>query len=172
MMFAKFSPDGKYVAYVSENNLYVEDLKVGKITILTSTKGTKKLINGTFDWAYEEEFGCRDGFRWRPDSKRIAYWQIDATSIRDFPMINTTDSIYAFTIPIEYPKVGETPSASRIGVVDVRSTKTTWMDIPGDNRQHYIPRMEWADNSEEVMVQQLNRKQNKSILFLFYYLLS
>lgn len=166
LMFAKFSPDGKHVAYVSENNLYVEDLKVGKITILTSTKGTKKLINGTFDWAYEEEFGCRDGFRWSPDSKRIAYWQIDANSIRDFYMINTTDSMYAFTIPIEYPKVGETPSACRIGVVDVASTKTTWMQVPGDSREHYIPRMEWADNSKELMLQQLNRKQNQSKLFI------
>ena len=166
LLFAKISPNEKQVAYVSEGNLYLEQIGSHKITPLTNNGGNRKLINGTFDWAYEEEFGCRDGFRWSNDSRKIAYWQIDATSIRDFPMINTTDSIYAFTIPIEYPKVGETPSASRIGVVDVRSTKTTWMDIPGDNRQHYIPRMEWADNSEEVMIQQLNRKQNKSILFL------
>src|SRR4028119_589220 len=78
MMFAKISPDGSRVAYVSEHNIYVEELAGNEIKLVTSTNGTKKLINGTFDWAYEEEFDCRDGFRWSPDSKSIAYWQIDA----------------------------------------------------------------------------------------------
>lgn len=165
LMFAKFSPDGTQVAYVSEHNIYVEEATGGKPRILTTNNGTPKLINGTFDWAYEEEFGCLDGFRWSPDGSRIAYWQIDANTIRDFYMINTTDSVYAYTIPVEYPKVGESPSACRLGVVDVASAKTTWMKIPGDDRQHYIPRMDWADE-EYLFLQQLNRKQNKSILML------
>jgi dipeptidyl-peptidase-4 len=164
LMFAKISPDGKKAAYVSKNNVYVEDLASGKPKVLTSTNGTKKLINGTFDWAYEEEFGCRDGFRWSPDSKTIAYWQIDANTIRDFYMINNTDSIYSFIVPVEYPKVGEAPSACRVGVVDVATAKTIWMKVPGDSRQNYIPRMEWAGNSNELILQQLNRKQNHSKL--------
>ena len=167
LMFAKLSPDGKKAAYVSQNNLYTEDLPGGKPKMLTSSHGTKKLINGTFDWVYEEEFGCRDGFRWSPDSRAIAYWQIDANTIRDFYMINNTDSAYSFVVPVEYPKVGEAPSACRIGVVDVESAKTTWMDVPGDNRQHYIPRMEWAGNANQLVIQQLNRKQNQSqIMYL------
>ncbi|MEL7004020.1 MAG: DPP IV N-terminal domain-containing protein, partial [Bacteroidota bacterium] len=93
LMFAKFSPDGNSIAYVSENNLYVEDYATGKIQALT-TNGTVALINGTFDWAYEEEFACRDGFRWSPDSKSIAYWQIDASSIKKFHMINNTAEIF------------------------------------------------------------------------------
>ena len=164
LMFAKFSPDGAKVAYVSERNVYVEDLATGKIEVLTSTNNTPKLINGTFDWAYEEEFKCLDGFRWSPDSKRIAYWQIDANKIRDFYMINTTDSIYAYTIPVEYPKVGESPSACRVGVVDIENGKTKWMSIPGDVQQNYIPRMGWADN-DQLILQQLNRKQNESRLY-------
>ncbi|MBA4852562.1 S9 family peptidase [Emticicia sp. BO119] len=164
LMFAKISPDGKKAAYVSKNNIYVEDLAVGKPKILTSTNGTKKLINGTFDWVYEEEFGCRDGFRWSPDSKTIAYWQIDANTIRDFYMINNTDSTYSFIVPVEYPKVGEAPSACKVGVVDVATAKTIWMKVPGDSRQNYIPRMEWAGNSNELILQQLNRKQNHSKL--------
>jgi dipeptidyl-peptidase-4 len=166
LMFAKFSPDGARVAYVSQRNLYVEELPAGKITRLTETDGTPKLINGTFDWVYEEEFDCRDGFRWCPDSKRIAYWQIDANQIRDFYMINTTDSIYAFNVPVEYPKVGEPPSPYKIGVVDIKSKKTTWMQPPGDPRQTYLPRMEWLPNGAQLMLQQLNRKQNQSTLFL------
>ncbi len=165
LMFAKFSPDGNKIAYVSENNLYSEDYATGEIQALT-TNGTVSLINGTFDWAYEEEFSCRDGFRWSPDSKSIAYWQIDASDIKDFYMVNNTDSIYSQLIPIEYPKVGETPSACRVGVVDLADTKTTWMDIPGDARQHYIVRMEFIPASDKLLIQQLNRKQNHSKLYI------
>jgi dipeptidyl-peptidase-4 len=165
LMFAKFSPDGTKVAYVSEHNLYVEDLAAATVKPLT-TDGTSRMINGTFDWAYEEEFDCRDGFRWSPDSKHIAYWQIDATRIKNFLMIDNTDSIYSFTIPVEYPKVGEDPSSCKIGVVDVNTAQTKWMQVPGDTRQHYIPRMEWAANATELVLQQLNRKQNESRLFI------
>ena len=115
LQFAKFSPDGNKVAYVSEHNIYVEDLASGNIKKLTDDNGTKKMINGTFDWVYEEEFFCRDGFRWAPDGKTIAYWQIDANQIRDYYMLNTTDSVYSRVIPVEYPKVGEPPSPARIG---------------------------------------------------------
>ena len=162
LMFAKLSPDGQKVAYVSKNNVYVEDLKTAKIKKLTSDNNTKKLINGTFDWAYEEEFDLRDGFRWSPDSRQIAFWQIDANKIRDFYMINNTDSTYSFTVPVEYPKVGESPSACRIGVVNIETGKTQFMKVPGDPQQHYITQMEWADNAKELVIQQLNRKQNQS----------
>lgn len=164
LMFAKFSPNGKRVAFSSRHNMYVEDLSSHKITQLTKD-GTDRLINGTFDWVYEEEFGARDGFRWSPDSKKIAFWQVDATQIRNFLMINNTDSIYPFTIPVEYPVVGQTPSAVKIGVVNLENQKTTWMQIPGDNQQHYLPRMEWA-GSAQIVAQQLDRKQQKSVLYL------
>ena len=160
LRFAKFSPDASKVAFVSEFNLYVQDLTSGQITPLT-TDGTRKLINGTFDWAYEEEFACRDGFQWSPDGKRISFWQIDANQIRDYYMINTTDSIYSQIIPVEYPKVGESPSPARIGVIELASKKLTWLNIPGDPQQHYLPRMEW-NSPELLLVQQLNRKQNHS----------
>lgn len=164
LMFAKFSPDGSKVAYVSERNIYVEDLEKGEIKALTTTNGTKKLINGTFDWVYEEEFGIRDGFRWAPDGKSIAYWQIDANAIRDYYMLNTTDSIYSQIVPVEYPKAGDSPSPARIGVVEIDKGQTTWMQIEGDPQQHYIPRMEWAPDGKAVVVQQLNRRQNHSQL--------
>ena len=137
LMFAKFSPDGKSVAYVSGNNIYIEDLATSQIKVLTSD-GNVTLINGTFDWAYEEEFACRDGFRWSPDSKKIAYWQIDASGIKKYFLINNTDSIYSRVIPIEYPKTGEKPSSCRIGVVSIADAKTIWMRIPGDPSQNYI----------------------------------
>ena len=162
LMFAKFSPDGKDVAYVSEHNIYSEDISNGEITKLTKD-GTRKLINGTFDWVYEEEFNCRDGFRWSPDGTMIAFWQVDATKIKDYYMLNTTDSNYSQVIPVEYPKVGESPSAVKIGVVNINTKNVKWMDIAGDPQQHYLPRMEWAAKNE-LVVQQLNRKQQESKL--------
>lgn len=159
LMFAKFSPDDTRVAYVSQHNLYLEDLSGGQITQLTFD-GTEDMINGTFDWAYEEEFFCRDGFSWSPDGRMIAYWQIDASGIKDFLMINNTDSLYSFTIPVEYPKVGEDPSSARIGVVPAAGGETMWMKIDGDPKQHYLVRMLWSEDSEGLLVQQLNRKQN------------
>jgi len=165
LQFAKFSPDATKVAYVCEHNIYVEDLATGNSKKLTDDKGTKKLINGTFDWVYEEEFALRDGFRWSPDGKSIAYWQIDANQIRDYYMLNTTDSVYSQVIPVEYPKVGQPPSPARIGVVDISTTATRWMNIPGDPAQNYLVRMEWS-GPEELIVQQLNRKQNDSKLLL------
>ncbi|WP_460893450.1 S9 family peptidase [Rufibacter soli] len=165
LMFAKFSPDGQQVAYVSENNIYAEDLASNQVKQLT-TDGTRKRINGTFDWAYEEEFACRDGFRWSPDSKKIAFWQIDASDVKDYFMFNLTDGVYSKVLPVEYPSAGEAPSPYKIGVIDVAAGATKWMDIPGDPRQNYVPRMEWAANANEVILQQLNRKQNESRLFL------
>lgn len=164
LLYAKISPDGELAAYVSENNLYVEELASGKSKAFTSTNNTKKLINGTFDWVYEEEFGCRDGFRWSADSKSIAYWQVDANQIKDYYMLNTTDDIYSKVIPVEYPKVGEQPSPVKIGVVNIETAKTTWMNIPGDAANNYLPRMEWS-GANELIVQQLNRKQNESKLY-------
>ncbi|TKC02744.1 S9 family peptidase [Pedobacter cryotolerans] len=165
LMFAKFSPDGSKVAYVSEHNIFVEDLATNNIKALT-TNGTTRMINGTFDWVYEEEFGCLDGFRWSPDGNSIAYWQIDATKIKNFLMINNTDSIYSFNVPVEYPKVGQDPSACKIGVVDIASTQTKWLAVPGSEIQNYIPRMDWIPNTNEVILQQLNREQNQSKLFV------
>jgi dipeptidyl-peptidase-4 len=166
LMFAKFSPDGNKVAYVSNYNLYVEDLATGRITALT-TGGSRKLINGTFDWVYEEEFACRDGFRWSPDSKKIAYWQIDASKVKNYLMLNTTDSIYPFAVPVEYPIAGEAPSPYKIGVVNIATAKTNWMRIPTDPvLQSYLPRMEWAANNSQLIVQHLNRKQNESNVML------
>ncbi|MBZ4190391.1 S9 family peptidase [Niabella sp. 3A5MI-3] len=165
LMFAKFSPDGRKAAYVSKHNIYIEELQDNKRTAVTRD-GTDRIINGTFDWAYEEEFGCQDGFRWSPDGNRIAYWKLDATHIRNFLMINNTDSLYSFTIPVEYPKVGQNPSSCTIWFYDVATGKSRQATIDGDPVQHYIPRMEWTPSGQSVILQQLNRQQNDSRLYL------
>jgi dipeptidyl-peptidase-4 len=165
LMFAKFSPQGDRVAYVRENNIYVETVRDGKIRQLTRD-GSRTLINGTFDWVYEEEFDDRDGFRWSPDGKSIAYWQLDASGVRDFLLINDTDSLYSYTIPVQYPKAGTTNSAVRIGVVSAGGGATRWMAVPGAPRDVYVARMEWAAGSDELVLQHFNRLQNTLTVLL------
>ncbi|MCL6100006.1 MAG: S9 family peptidase [Bacteroidetes bacterium] len=165
LMFAKFSPDNKMVGYVSEHNLFVENLSDGKITQLTFD-GSATIINGTFDWVYEEELKDRDGFRWSPDSKHIAYWQLDASGVKDFLLIDNTDSLYSFVKPVQYPKVGTTNSACKVGVVSVDGGETVWMKVPGDPRNNYIARMDWAESSNEISIQHLNRLQNTDEVML------
>jgi dipeptidyl-peptidase-4 len=165
LMFAKFSPDATRVAYVSENNIFVESIATGKITQITSD-GDKDIINGTFDWVYEEELNCRDGFRWSPDGENIAYWQSDTKGVGTFYLINNLDSIYSKPIPLPYPKVGQTLSAVKIGVVSSEGGQTKWFDFPGDPRNNYLARMDFIPNSQEVMVQQLNRAQNQNSVWV------
>src|SRR5688500_18013574 len=165
LMFATFSPDGSRVAYVRQNNLYVETLADSRITALTND-GSRTIINGTFDWVYEEELGLQNGFRWSPDGSRIAYWQLDASGVRDFNLINNTDSLYSFVVPVQYPKAGTTNSSGRAGVVPAAGGATRWLDVPGDPRNHYIARLEWAASSAEVILQHLNRLQNTNTVML------
>ncbi|HMV85769.1 MAG TPA: S9 family peptidase [Blastocatellia bacterium] len=165
LMFAKFSPDATHVGYVIENNLYVEDLGDNRVKQLT-TDGAQYTVNGTFDWVYEEELFCRDGWRWSPDGKQIAYWQLDASRVKEFKMINNTDELYPKIISFPYPKAGEMNSAARVGVVSIEGGGTQWFQVPGDARANYLPRMEWAASSNEVLIQQLNRLQNTNTVML------
>src|SRR5262245_36960282 len=136
LMFAKFSPDGSRVGYVKSNDIYVERLDTGAITRLTKD-GSPTTINGTSDWVYEEELNIRDGFRWSPDGRHIAYWQFDSTGVGTLSLIDDTTMLYPTVTKIPYPKAGTTNSAVRIGVVPTDGGNTTWMQLPGDSRQNY-----------------------------------
>ncbi len=166
LMFAKFSPDGTRVGYVRDNNIFIEDLDANSKINQITTDGNRYIINGTFDWVYEEELFCRDGFRWSPDSKQIAYWQLNSEGVKEMKLINDTAALYPIITSFPYPKAGETNSAARVGVISAEGGPTRWFDIAGDPRNNYLPRMEWAANSDEVVIQQLNRLQNTNIVML------
>ena len=164
MMYGKLSPAGDRFAYVYYNNLYVEDVATGERRQLTFDGGDV-MVNGNFDWVYEEELSCYDGWRWSPDGRKIAYWHSDTGGTGTFLMIDNIDSLYSFTIPLPYPKAGTTNSAVKVGVVDVETARTGWFPVPGDPRENYIARMEFVPGTDEVMIQQLNRLQNTNTVY-------
>lgn len=168
LQFAKFSPQGDRIAYVQANNLYVEhlDLESSNRVEQMTFDGGDNVINGTFDWVNEEEFGLRDGFRWSPEGTHLAYWQVNTTGVRSFTMIDNISSNYPQLTTFPYPKVGEVNSALRVGVIPADGGDTTWMSLPGNPQEHYIVRMEWAGNNQNLMLQQMNRAQNTMYFWL------
>ena len=167
MMFAEISPDNSRVAWVDfeSKDLFVQDLATLEVSRLTNDEGAY-IINGTSDWVYEEEFEVRDGFRWSPDSRHIAYWQFDSEGVGIFNLINNTDSVYPECTPLPYPKVGTTNSAVRVGVIPAGGGTTTWFEPEGDSRNYYIPMMGWAQSPEEIWLVRLNRLQNTADVML------
>jgi len=155
---AKFSPDGGKVGFVRGNNLFVLDLASGVETQLT-TDGSDNIINGQFDWVYEEEFSIADGWRWSPDSKMIAYWRLDQTRVNAFPLESMTP-LYPTVFWLKYPKAGEPNALVQVGVITLESGQTKWMGL-GDETDIYIPRLQWTPDPRILSIQRLNRLQNK-----------
>ncbi|MFO7445059.1 MAG: S9 family peptidase [Ignavibacteriaceae bacterium] len=154
----KFSPDETMVGFVRGNNLFAADLKTGKEVQLTFD-GNEVILNGVFDWVYEEEFSIIEAWEWSPDSKGIAFWRFDQSGVPVFPIVEY-DSLYNYVNYQRYPKVGTNISEVKIGVVDVSNTKTVWMDI-GTEKNIYVPRIKYTSDPGILSIQRLNRLQNK-----------
>ena len=166
LLLAKFSPDGTRVAYLADPNynLYVEDVKSGAITQLT-TDASEDIINGTSDWNNNEEFYLLDCFAWSPGGDKIAYYQFDQSGVSEFSLINNTDMLYPVVTKYKYPKAGQKNSAVRVGVISANGGATRWLKTPGDPRNTYIPHMEWS-GPNEVILEHMNRLQNTNTVYL------
>lgn len=156
-MFAKFSPDGRRVGFVRDNNLFLTDLESGVERQLTRD-GSEHVINGTTDWVYEEELDLRDAWRFSPDGRRIAFWRFDQSPIPPFYLLDEL-SLYPRLVPVRYPKAGTANSLVRLGVIELETGETRWIDS-GPDRDSYLARMDFAGSPDSIWFVRLNRHQN------------
>ncbi len=159
---ADFSPDGKNVAFVRDNNLYVVDVEQGREKQLT-TDGSPKRLNGILDWVYQEEVYGRGDYRafwWSPDSTRLAFLQLDETDVLTFPVVDLTD-VDPKLEQEYYPQAGDPNPKARLGVVSIRSGETQWVDQPKYRPEDeiLIVRVAWSPDSRATIYEVQNREQ-------------
>lgn len=158
-----FSPDETKLAFVRGGNVFVVDIKTGVETQLTFD-GSDNILNGYFDWVYEEEFGISNGIRWSPDSKKIAFWRLDQTNVPEIELAQW-DSLYLNSYKMKYPKAGGKNSEIQICVAELDSRRITKMDI-GEEKDIYVPRMEFTKDPSMLAIIRMNRLQTElDILF-------
>ncbi|MBD3409374.1 MAG: prolyl oligopeptidase family serine peptidase [Ignavibacteriales bacterium] len=153
---ATFSPDGSKLAFVRANDVYVADVETGEETRLTED-GSDVVLNGLFDWVYEEEFGIINGLAWSPEGTKLAFWRLDQTFVPEIK-IQEWDSLYFNVIEMRYPKAGAPSSFVDIVIADVETGETLRADL-GEERDVYVPRIKFADENR-LTIQRLNRLQN------------
>lgn len=163
LMYAKFSPNGNAVAYVRDGSLYLEDMLDRSVNTILQRRSERELF-GMSDWAYEEEFQLRDAFHWSPDGSEIALWRFDTSNVQDFTMINNTDSLYPTVKKFDYPKAGTRNSDVRIGIYNLQRKTTRWIKLNAASNDYYIPRIQWIDDSGDLLIRQFNRLQNTELI--------
>ncbi len=162
-MYAEFSPDGKNIGFVRDNNLYVYDVASGKETAITNDGKWNSIINGATDWVYEEEFSFAKAWQWSPDGSKIAYYRFDESKVKEYNFIKY-GTLYPTDYSYKYPKAGEENSKVQIYFYDVKSGNKVMADL--GNEYEYIPRIKWTTHSNSLSVQRMNRLQNKLELLL------
>jgi dipeptidyl-peptidase 4 len=159
-MFPTFSPDGKKIAFVRDNNLFYKDLETGEEVQVTSDGENNKIKNGWADWVYEEEFSKANYFGWNADGKCLAYMRFDETNVKEYSMDMYNGNLYPEKVTFKYPKAGEDNSIVSVHIYDVTSKKTVMADI-GTEKDIYIPRIMWTADPKVLSIQRMNRLQNK-----------
>jgi len=160
------SPDGGMFAFTREHDLFAMDLDSGDVIQITDT-GTDSLLNGVLDWAYMEELFTRgdvQGYWWSPDSRRIAFLQIDESPVHTFPIVDFIPT-YNTAQMQHYPKSGSEIPIVRVAVFDLDSGETTWIDLDTSD-DSYIARLNWLGDSRRIALEKLNRDQDDLTLYL------
>lgn len=154
---AEYSPDGTKVSYIYKNDIYVKDLKTGKARKLTLDGKSNKVINGTTDWVYEEEFGITKAYDWSPDSKKIAFLRFNEKQVKEFSLTYYKNELYPENYTFKYPKAGEANSVVTAHLLDVKSSKISTINV---GEYEYIPRLQWSNVENKLILLTLNRHQN------------
>ncbi len=153
-----FSPDGKKVGFVFDNNIYIKELATDKITQVTTDGIKNKIINGITDWVYEEEFAFVRAFEWSTDGYSLAYLRFDETNVPEFSMDVYGTALYQKQHVFKYPKAGENNSKVSLHMYNLTSQSSNKVDL---GNPYYIARLKWTNDASVLSIQVLNRHQNK-----------
>ena len=153
---AEYSPDGTMVSYIHGNDLFVKNIKSGVVTKLTKDGKKNKIINGTTDWVYEEEFSITKAYSWSPDSKMIAFLKFDEREVPEFTMAMYGD-LYPEQYKFKYPKAGEVNSKVTAHIVTIKDASIKPITL---GEYEYIPRLNWSETANQLIIQTLNRHQS------------
>jgi dipeptidyl-peptidase-4 len=159
----KFSPDGNYLSYVREHNLYVRRLRDSNIANRLTDSQADTVLDGEVDWVYEEELDVRSNYFWSPDSRHVAYLQMNESSVPEYPIADWIPT-HATVDRQRYPQPGDPNPAVRVGVVGATGGKTKWIKLPLESGHDYIPRFGWL-NSQTLWIEVLTRDQKKLTLY-------
>ena len=153
---AEYSPDGKSVSFIHGNDIFVMELASGKSIKLTEDGKRNKIINGTSDWVYEEEFGITKAYAWSPDSKWISFLRFNEKEVKEFNL-TYYKGLYPEEYKYKYPKAGEDNSEVTAHLINVQKKSITPINL---GEYEYIPRLSWAGNANKLVLLTLNRHQN------------
>jgi dipeptidyl-peptidase-4 len=159
----KISPDGKYVSFLREHNIWLVSVAGGKERALT-TGGTEELHKGELDWVYPEELDIYSAYWWAPDSSAIAFLEMSEAKVSQFPMVD----FQSFSGEAEmqrYPVAGGKNPIVHVLVASVNGGEPRAMDT-GSATDVYLPRVDWLPDSHHIAIQRLNRDQNQLDLLL------
>lgn len=154
---AEYSPDGKKVSFIHGNDIFIKDLASGKVSKVTEDGKRNKIINGTTDWVYEEEFAITKAYGWSPDSKFLAFLKFDEREVPEFQMAMYGE-LYPEHYKYKYPKAGEVNSEVTLHMIDIKTAKIQKIDV---GAYEYIPRLQWSSQANQLVVQTMNRHQNE-----------
>lgn len=165
-----FSPNGKYIAFSRDNNIYIHKLDFSTEVAVTTDGKKDKIINGTTDWLYEEEFSCTFLYCFSPDSKQLAFVRLDENEVPAFTwqtFLNSDEKPNAYPLnhSIKYPRAGENNAIPSVVVYDIYYKSLKTMQLPS-MEDCYIPRIRWTQSPDKLAVFRLNRNQNKLEMFL------
>ena len=156
----KFSPDGRFVAFIFGNNLYYQDLNSEKITQITFDGEKNKIINGLADWVYEEEFGHTDMYQWTKNSESLVFVKFDESQVKEMNMQVFNGNLYPQDFRFKYPKAGEENSKVSVYAYDLKLNKSTQIDL-ANFEAYYIPQVFQTAQPNEIAIATSNRHQNK-----------
>ena len=156
----KFSPDGRFVAFISGNNLYYQDLSSEKITQITFDGEKNKIINGLADWVYEEEFGHADMYQWTKNSESLVFVKFDESQVKEMNMQVFNGNLYPQDFRFKYPKAGEENSKVSVYAYDLKLNKSTQINL-ANFEAYYIPQVFQTAQPNEIAIATSNRHQNK-----------